>query len=101
MIRDHGGTASPNAGYPEAAMAGALGIQLGGEASYFGKITIKPTIGDNTRKPVAGDISKSLKIIAVSVVLFMLISGVIIGLAGLGYKTDFKLITITQFIHPR
>jgi adenosylcobinamide-phosphate synthase len=77
MIRDHSKTASPNAGYPEAAMAGALGIQLGGEASYFGDIIEKPLIGDKLRKPEAGDISKSLRIIAVSVVLFLLVAGVI------------------------
>lgn len=82
MIRDHSKTASPNAGYPEAAMAGALGIQLGGEASYFGEIVDKPMIGDKLREPVAGDISKSLRIIAVSVVLFMLIAAVIILLSG-------------------
>ena len=82
MIRDHSKTASPNAGYPEAAMAGTLGIQLGGEASYFGKSVDKPTIGDNIREPESGDISKSLKIIAESVILFMIIIAVIILLTG-------------------
>ncbi|MCD6397936.1 MAG: cobalamin biosynthesis protein CobD [Spirochaetaceae bacterium] len=77
MIRNHDKTASPNAGYPEAAMAGALGIQLGGEASYFGKIINKPTIGDNTRNPDAGDISTSLKIIEVSVLTFIILSGIV------------------------
>ncbi len=78
MIRDHSKTASPNAGYPEAAMAGALGIHLGGEASYFGKIVSKPTIGDNKREPKNDDISKSLIIVAESVVLFLFVAGVII-----------------------
>ncbi len=36
---------SPNAGYPIAAMAGALGIVLGGDASYHGQIKHKPTLG--------------------------------------------------------
>jgi len=36
---------SPNSGYPEAAVAGALGIQLGGENSYFGIRLEKPFIG--------------------------------------------------------
>lgn len=80
MIRDHANTASPNAGYPEAAMAGALGIQMGGEASYFGKIISKPAIGDKTREPAAEDITKSLKIIAVSVVLFVLSASIIIAI---------------------
>ena len=78
MVRDHNKTASPNAGYPEAAMAGALGIQLGGEASYFGEIVNKRTIGDDRRKPEAGDISKSLRIILISVLLFLLTAGFIV-----------------------
>ncbi len=36
---------SPNSGFPEASVAGALGIQLGGNNQYFGKIVEKPTIG--------------------------------------------------------
>ena len=40
---------SPNAGYPEAAAAGALGVQLGGASVYFGQKVDKPTLGDPTR----------------------------------------------------
>ncbi|MEJ5301681.1 MAG: adenosylcobinamide-phosphate synthase CbiB [Thermodesulforhabdaceae bacterium] len=46
MKRDGKALASPNSGIPQAAMAGALGIQLGGPSSYFGKIVNKPTMGD-------------------------------------------------------
>jgi len=42
---------SPNAGYPEAAMAGALGVQLGGPSRYFGELVEKPTLGD-VRQPL-------------------------------------------------
>jgi len=84
MIRDHNKTASPNAGYPEAAMAGALMIQLGGEASYFGKIIEKPVIGDNTRDPEAEDISKSLRKISAAVVLFIFTAGIIIAIKKTG-----------------
>ncbi len=45
-LRDGRNHQSPNAGWPEAAMAGALSIQLGGTNTYFGKQVVKPTIGD-------------------------------------------------------
>lgn len=40
---------SPNAGYPEAAAAGALGVQLGGSNIYFGERIEKPTLGEPLR----------------------------------------------------
>lgn len=49
MLRDARKTSSPNSGYPEAAAAGALGIQLGGPAVYFGEEIDKPTLGDADR----------------------------------------------------
>ncbi|HXF76763.1 MAG TPA: adenosylcobinamide-phosphate synthase CbiB [Methylomirabilota bacterium] len=45
--RDHANHLSPNAGYPEAALAGAFGIQLGGPSSYFGEEIHKPYLGDD------------------------------------------------------
>jgi adenosylcobinamide-phosphate synthase len=47
LWRDHRNSPSPNAGYPEAALAGALGIRLGGPSVYFGRETAKPYIGDD------------------------------------------------------
>lgn len=49
LRRDARKHASPNAGYPEAAAAGALGVQLGGTASYFGRRVEKPTLGEPLR----------------------------------------------------
>ena len=46
LRRDHGKHASPNAGWPEAAMAGALGIRLAGPVSYDGILHDKPWIGE-------------------------------------------------------
>jgi|SRR5208282_1475512 len=43
--RDARGHESPNAGYPEAAMAGALGVQLGGSAVYAGETIERATLG--------------------------------------------------------
>jgi len=50
MLRDARKTSSPNAGFPEAAVAGALGVQLGGSATYFGETVQKPTLGDADRR---------------------------------------------------
>lgn len=46
LKRDGNKAASPNAGRPEAALAGALGVRLGGPSSYFGRLVDKPYIGD-------------------------------------------------------
>lgn len=51
MRRDGRNHASPNSGFPEAAAAGALGVQLGGVNHYFGTAVEKPTIGD-PQKPL-------------------------------------------------
>jgi adenosylcobinamide-phosphate synthase len=46
MLRDGRKHASPNSGIPEAAMAGALGVKLGGTSTYEGVVSEKPFIGD-------------------------------------------------------
>ena len=46
LRRDGRNHSSPNSGIPEAAAAGALGVQLGGMNFYFGKPVEKPTIGE-------------------------------------------------------
>ena len=48
--RDKNNHSSPNSAHPEAAVAGALNIQLGGANYYFGKLVEKPTIGDCKEK---------------------------------------------------
>ena len=45
-IRDGRSQPSPNAGYPEAAVAGALGVRLGGLNHYRGVPSVKPPLGD-------------------------------------------------------
>jgi adenosylcobinamide-phosphate synthase len=59
MLRDAGKHASPNAGWPEAAMAGALCIRLGGPVRYDGVITERPTFGDGPPAAPA-DLARSL-----------------------------------------
>jgi adenosylcobinamide-phosphate synthase len=48
-LRDGGSQPSPNSGYPEAAVAGAMGVQLGGVNYYQGKPSLKATLGDAVR----------------------------------------------------
>ncbi len=58
--RDGRKHASPNSGYPEAAVAGALGIQLGGMDSYFGVWKRKSFIGEPKRGIDIGKVKESL-----------------------------------------
>src|SRR5579864_5945609 len=51
---------SPNAGYPEAAMAGALGLSLAGPRSYDGVLVEDATIGSGRRDANAADIRRAL-----------------------------------------
>lgn len=62
LIRDRKNHSSPNAGYPEAAVAGALNIQLGGTSTYFGKPVYKPTIGEKIRDIEVKDIDRTIRI---------------------------------------
>lgn len=59
--RDAGKSPSPNSGQTEAACAGALGIQLGGPASYFGVRYEKETMGDPGRPAEAEDIRRACR----------------------------------------
>ena len=49
FIRDRYKSTSPNSGQTEAACAGALGIELLGDAYYFGKLVKKPSVGNAMR----------------------------------------------------
>jgi adenosylcobinamide-phosphate synthase len=59
MLRDAPRHASPNAGWPEAAMAGALGRALGGPAAYDGVVAHRPTFGQGPA-PDAADLQRGL-----------------------------------------
>ncbi len=54
LKRDSKAHSSPNSGYPEAAMAGVLGLRLGGDNFYHGRLVKKPFIGDPLNQ-VAGE----------------------------------------------
>ncbi|NOQ46761.1 MAG: cobalamin biosynthesis protein CobD, partial [Desulfobulbaceae bacterium] len=56
---------SPNAGFPEAAMAGALGIVLGGGNWYFGSYVQKPELGDSLHLPVADHVRQANRLMLI------------------------------------
>jgi adenosylcobinamide-phosphate synthase len=67
--RDHMKHLSPNAGYPESALAGAFGIRLGGPSIYFGKEVHKPYMGDDLQ-PVGIEMLKKGRLLClISVIL--------------------------------
>lgn len=54
--------ASPNSGYPEAALAGILNCRFGGPHYYFGELIDKPYIGENDRQLDSDDANKAISI---------------------------------------
>jgi adenosylcobinamide-phosphate synthase len=72
--RDGRKNPSPNSGYPEAAMAGALGVQLGGKNFYFGRVDEKPLIGEPER-PIDRTVAKeSLRLMIVNSFVALIIA---------------------------
>lgn len=71
FCRDAGNHDSPNAGWPEAAMAGALGLALGGPRDYPGGVTKSQWIGDGDghRSAKADDIRRALAVFTVACLL--------------------------------
>jgi len=72
MLRDARKTSSPNAGFPEAAAAGALGVQLGGPAVYFGERVDKPTLGDPDRRPTVASYRATVRLLYATSLLMTL-----------------------------
>lgn len=66
--------ASPNSGYPEAALAGILDCRFGGPHDYFGKPVYKPYIGDNPRDLTYKDLDISLSVCFRTELLMLMIT---------------------------
>lgn len=75
MWRDASNHASPNAGWPEAAMAGVLGLRLAGPIAYDGIFSHKPWIGEGDRSAEAEDIRRGLTIYRRACLCLWLIAG--------------------------
>ena len=64
--------ASPNSGYPEAALAGILDCRFGGPHYYFGQLFEKPFIGENDRELTTADMKKAIRVNRMAEVLMVL-----------------------------
>ena len=84
--RDRYNHASPNSAQTESVMAGALEVQLAGDAYYFGKLHKKKTIGDPIRPVEVADIARANKLMYRTSMVGVIILGVI------------KFLTILPFV---
>jgi adenosylcobinamide-phosphate synthase len=84
VVRDASRHRSPNAGYPEAAMAGALGLSLAGLRVYGGVTIDDATMGDGRRDATAADIRRALALYryadSILIALVAAIAGILIAL---------------------
>jgi adenosylcobinamide-phosphate synthase len=76
FVRQNGRNhASPNSGYPEAALAGILDCRFGGPHYYFGQLFDKPYIGTNDRPLTTADMQKAVRVNRTAEVLMVLAVG--------------------------
>lgn len=80
--RDCRNHASPNSAQTESVTAGALGIQLAGDAYYFGKLYKKPFIGDKKRDIEYEDIKRSIKLMYLTSVITLILCALIKLIVG-------------------
>jgi len=83
MVRDGRNHSSPNSGIPEAAMAGGLGVMLGGPSTYGGLLFEKPWIGDEVNHDYLAAAECTLKIVMLASVLGLAVSILITFSRGL------------------
>lgn len=71
--RDRRKHKSPNAGQTESAVAGALGVQLGGNAVYFGKTVEKAALGDAARPVEPADLGRVVRLMNLASLLVLVL----------------------------
>ena len=70
--------ASPNSGYPEAALAGALDCRFGGPHYYFGELFDKPYIGENDRELNTKDMQTAVRINRTTELLMLVLTSLVV-----------------------
>ena len=79
--RDRYNHSSPNSAHTEATAAGAMHIQLAGNAYYFGKLYEKPTLGDPDRPVEYEDIPRVNRLLYATAILSLVVFGLVKGIA--------------------
>ena len=75
---DAGHHRSPNAGWPEAALAGALDIRLSGPRVYDGEVSLEPWVNPTGRDPSAIEMQQGLRLF---VLAMLALCGILVGAA--------------------
>lgn len=70
--------ASPNSGYPEAALAGILNCRFGGPHYYFGELFDKPYIGENDRELTTADMHTAVRINRTAELLMLVLTSLVV-----------------------
>ncbi len=70
--------ASPNSGYPEAALAGTLNCRFGGPHYYFGELFDKPYIGENDRPLTTQDMRTAVRINRTAELLMLVLTSLVV-----------------------
>ena len=78
--RDRYNHSSPNSAHTEATAAGAMHIQLAGNAYYFGKLYEKPTLGDPDRPVEYEDIPRVNRLLYATAILSLVVFGLVKGI---------------------
>jgi adenosylcobinamide-phosphate synthase len=86
MLRDGGKHRSPNAGWPEGAMAGALGLALAGPRHYPEGVVVDPWVGDGTARAATSDIARALSLYKLACLIE---GGVVVGIWLAGHFSLF------------
>lgn len=86
MFRDAGKHASPNAGWPEAALAGVLDVRLGGAVSYDGIVSDRPVFNAGGDVPALGDLERALRRYRVACGLLWVIVAVVAAATLRGFR---------------
>ena len=81
FLRDRRKHPSPNSAHGEAACAGALNLQLAGDAFYFGKLVRKPALGDPIRPAEPEDIPRACRLMYAAELLALLLLAAVFGTA--------------------